>query len=62
MKRKKWFQPLQKSFIVTLYCRDTLKDLQHFYFISEYQAEKKYWELRESYECVQNITGVITNY
>jgi len=63
MKRKKYTISIpKKSFIVTLYCKDTLKDLNHFYFISEYQAEEKYRELRESYQCVQNITGVITNY
>lgn len=58
-KKNTWFP---EKYIVTLYCRYTLKDLKHFYFISECQAEKKYWELRDSYECVQNITGVITNY
>jgi len=51
-----------KKYIVTLYCVDTLKDLKHFYFITEYQAEEKYRELRESYQCIQNITGIITNY
>ena len=63
MKQKKYTISIPKeSFIVTLYCKDTEKDLKHFYFISEYQAEEKYWQLRESYECMQNITGVITNY
>ena len=52
----------QKKYIVTLYCRYTLNDLKHFYFISEHQADEKYWQLRENYECIQNITGVITNY
>jgi hypothetical protein len=49
----------QKKYIVIECCKYTEKTINEFQYNCEFQADSKYMELFESYNCVQGHTEII---